>query len=718
MNSKIYIKMKKNIFFLLLILNGVLYSQNLKPNSITLSNPPKANDFSFFKEELKDVQVVLLGENSHFDGNIFETKTEIIKYLVENMGYNTIAFESGIYDLWKAQSEINTGTNCKQVFRNSLFSIWGKRNEFQSFVSFFETNKSKLKLFGFDHQITGVNGNVNLVNDLFLYSKQINHSLKLNKEDFDLLLESITNSSMFDESDIPYETFTSELNRLKKKISLQKSSEEKFYWTQIVNGLITLGQDAFFRQNIESTFYCSKNDNIRDKQMAENLLTYVKQNPEAKIICWGANQHFANIMQSLNQDIIKDFIPMGSYVKSSLKEKMYSLAIVTAKDSVFLQNQWYKTPIKNDSFESNLKKQFANDYVYFSSKNTEIDKIKENRLFSPVTFVEGKLSDFYDGYLYFPKTTLSTNDTNEDDVIGDNLIKEKEEKVNVEIISNEISKNEPNEKYIEEVVICSKSTPYQIVKKAINNLEKNYPDKAFSSDLNANILIKVSDTICVNADVMAQQYDPGYVNHINRSIKKVKETKWKVNQNFRTLSFKEYHGIMYNNPIQYAPVLKNNKFKKFILQIEGTIKIDDEEVYIIQFSSPRKHSTFTRRVFLSNYSGYLYIKKSDYAIVKMIENWEVTEFPLAFRDGFILKNDLAKYTNKEYSNEATITEFVKWNDLYFIENVTNSVTGNLYNLANEKASFDITTSVQWKNFNITNPNTIKSNSEELLFTTE
>jgi hypothetical protein len=308
-----------------------------------------------------------------------------------------------------------------------------------------------------------------------------------------------------------------------------------------------------------------------------------------------------------------------------------------------------------------------------------------------------------------------SDDTNEDDVFRNNLTKKR---VNVEIISNEILKNKPNEKYIEEVLIYSKNIPYQIVKKAINNLEKNYPDEAFSSDLNANILIKVSDTICVNVDVMAQQYEPGYVNHINRSIKKVKETKWKVNQNFQTLSFKEYHGIMYNNPIQYAPVLKNNKFKKFILKIEGTIKIDEEEVYVIQFSSPRNHSTFTRRVFLSNYSGYLYIKKSDYAIVKMIENWEVTEFPIAFRDGYILKNNLAKYTNKEYSNEATITEFVKWNNLYFIENVTNNVTGNLYNLANEKASFDITTFVQWNNFNITNPNTIKSNNEELLFTTE
>ena len=102
----------------------MLFSQNTISKSIILSEPPISKDFSFLKEELKDVQVVMLGEISHFDGNVFETKTEIIKYLVENMGFDVIAFESGIYDLWKAQNEISRGANCKQVFRNSLFSMF------------------------------------------------------------------------------------------------------------------------------------------------------------------------------------------------------------------------------------------------------------------------------------------------------------------------------------------------------------------------------------------------------------------------------------------------------------------------------------------------------------------------------------------------------------------------------------------------------------------
>lgn len=703
-------QMKKTFTFFLLFISFVLFSQNTISKSIILSEPPISKEFSFLKDELKDVQVVMLGEISHFDGNVFETKTEIIKYLVENMGFDVIAFESGIYDLWKAQNEISRGANCKQVFRNSLFSMWGKRQEFQSFITFFETNKAKLKLFGFDHQITSTDGISNLSNDLFSYSKQINHNIKLNKDDFSLLLESISNSGMFDESDISYLIFSSELNKLKQKVIQQKNSEEKFYWSQILNGLLTLGEDAFTRQNFTSTFNCTSIDNIRDKQMAENLLVYIKQNPEAKIICWGANQHFTNNLKSVKTPIIKDFMPMGTYIKKALEDKMYSLAAVTANDSIFLQNKWYSTPIKESSFEDVLKKQFITNPVFFSAKQLELNEIKQNRLYSPITFIEGNLSDFHDGYLFFPKTSLSTIDEYDDEIHTTTNKKE--------VVDDEKEfdiKQRPNETLIEEVVIYSKNTPYQILKKAIGSFDKNYPTKGFSSDLKTNILIKVADTTCVDADVLAQQYDLGYVNRDFRNTKKVLETKWKVSKNFQTESFKEYHGLMYNSPIQYAPLLKDNKFKKFELNVEGTTKINNEEVIIIQFSSPRNHSTFTRRVYLSNYSGYIYINKSDNAIIKIIENWQVTDFPISFRDGYVLKNNLSKYTNKEYLNESTITEFVKDNNLYFIKNAKNVVSGILYNEVNDKTDYEITTTSNWNNFNVLNPKIIKSNNEVLLF---
>ena len=334
--------MKKTLVILFILFGFTIYSQEFNPKTINLSQNPEITDFSFLKEELKDVQVVMLGENTHFDGNVFEMKTKIVQYLHQEMGFNTIAFESGIYDVWKAQKNIEKGQDVKESLSNSLFSIWAKRNEFQSFIEFYNQNKKNLNLFGFDYQITGKNGTVNLSKDFFNYSKRINYKLKLKQEDFELLLESITNSGMFDEEDISYEQFKTELTSFKTKISQQNDSEEKFYWNQIVKSLLELGNDAISKEEISSTFNTTSYDNIRDKQMADNLLAYLRQNPEAKIICWGANAHFVNDMSSITEPILKEFVSMGSYIKKELKNKVYSLAAVTAEDSIFLQNKWHK----------------------------------------------------------------------------------------------------------------------------------------------------------------------------------------------------------------------------------------------------------------------------------------------------------------------------------------------------------------------------------------
>jgi len=701
--------MKKITLVIFLFFGFAIYSQDFNPKIITLSQNPEITDFSFLKEELKDVQVVMLGENTHFDGNVFEMKTKIVQYLHQEMGFNTIAFESGIYDVWKAQKNIEQGQNVKEALSKSLFSIWAKRNEFQSFIEFYNQNKKDLRIFGFDYQITGNNGNVLLAKDLFEYAKKINHKIKFKQEDFELLLESMTNSGMFDEEDISYEQFKTELTLFKTKISQQKDSEEKFYLNQIVKSLLELGYDAVSKEEILSTFNTTSFDNIRDKQMADNLLAYLKQNPEAKIICWGANAHFVNDMSSINEPILKEFVPMGSYIKKELKNKVYSLATITSEDSIYLQNKWHATPIKKHSFEYFLKEKNTSPHIFLSSNQSGMQILAWNRLFSPITFVESKLNELHDGYLYFRSVTPSTIiDSDEENKVFKtkdiHTVNQSEPK------DDELKKTELNE-----VVIYGKRTAYQVMKNVIESFERNYPDNPFSSSMKTNVQAKVSDVTYLDFDFIAEQYDLGYVNHINRSTKNIKELRWNKKGNFLSESLREYHGLVYNCPIKYAPFLKKGKFKKFIFQIEETKIYNNEEVFVINFSSPRNHSTFTRRVFLSDYSGYLYVNKKDFAIVKIFENWSVTEFPEQFREGFNLKNSLSKYTSKEYKNESMLTDFTKIGEYYFIRQSISVLSGNVYNDASEKEEFEITVNSSWKNFNIQNPKLIKSKDEEHSF---
>ena len=57
----------------------------------------------------------------------------------------------------------------------------------------------------------------------------IDADLQTSPNDFNLLLESISNSSMFDESDISYPIFSSELNKLKQKLSCRNQRRQRVY---------------------------------------------------------------------------------------------------------------------------------------------------------------------------------------------------------------------------------------------------------------------------------------------------------------------------------------------------------------------------------------------------------------------------------------------------------------------------------------------------------
>ena len=109
------------------------------------------------------------------------------------------------------------------------------------------------------------------------------------------------------------------------------------------------------------------------------------------------------------------------------------------------------------------------------------------------------------------------------------------------------------------------------------------------------------------------------------------------------------------------------------------------------------------------------MNKKDFAIVKIFENWSVTEFPEQFREGFNFKNSLSKYTSKEYKSESMITDFTKIGEYYFITHSTSVISGDVYNNVTDKEKFEITVNSNWKNFNIQNPILIKSKEEEHSF---
>lgn len=704
------------MIFIFLIVLFCANAQNFNPKSITISENPNIDEFSFLKEELKNVQVVMLGEKTHFDGNVFEMKTKIVKYLHQEMGFNTIAFESGVYDVWKAQENINNGTNVKEALENSLFQIWSKTKEFQSFIDFYEQNKKDLKLFGFDNQITGKYGEKKLIKDLYEYCNKIKTQIDLNEDDLGLLMESIYYGT-FDENDISYADFKNSLLKTLNFISKKEKSEEQFFWTQIIKNLLSMGESSYKKISIISTFNTTAEDNIRDKQMANNLLSYIKNHPNEKIICWGANQHFANDMSSVNTSIVKEFVPMGSYVKKELKDKMYSLASVTATDSIYLQGKWEKTIVAQNSFEYYLKNQ-KKHHLFISSNQVEMKQKQSTRLFSPETFIDLRLDLVHDGYLFFNKVLQSTF-IEKENILNQEKNEDEQTQSNKFEINNFKGNNKKLDKktiILEEVkVVDNKKENLKLIKKIIEKIKINYPSFAFNSKMYSNIFVTAQDEVQLNLDLIFTQYDLGYHQNSNRNTKSLSQIRWNAKNGYEPTNIRNFRNLTYNNPIMYSHFLENRKFKKYRYSQNENEIYNDKEVYVIDFSIDRSQSNFTGRIQPSNYSGTIYVNKKDFAVVKIIENWEYKINQTEINQEFELYGWYKKYTKKELQKESITTYYNKNNDFYYLTKSEITQIGKIVDIENNSKVFELKLNSYFSDFNNLNPISIQFSEEQNTF---
>lgn len=666
-----------------MFISTFIVGQEFDPQILFLPDSLGASDFSFLNKELKGVQVVLLGENTHYDGNVFKTKTEIIKFLHKKMGFKTIAFESSIYDVWRAMKEIDSGEDVSNSIKNALFSVWAETEEFKSFIDYFEQNKTELKIFGFDNQIPNATKEDNFVGDLFRYCNNHNLILEFDSLDLGLLIESFWTSYLFDEKDITYSEYISKFQKLINQIALLDQTEEHFYWRQILESLLSVGKKFYFNKEVFSTFVVTKDDNIRDQQMAENLLAYIEEYPEEKIICWGANAHFTNNMDSVRADTIKNFIPMGSYIKNHLGNKVYSLAMVSAVDSIDLGMGWEQTPIKSNSFEQFLKQQ-NRKHLFINSNQEVMTQEKEVRFFSPITFVKGQLNLLHDGYLFFNEIHEST------------LIEK-----SISTAPNSINKIEKNfernnlqkETLLNEVVLKGKYSPKYIIKRVIQKMKKNYPSQMFNSKHFANYEIKVDDKIKLSFQFLSHQFDRGY-NQVYRNSQLIEQFRWiEKGDSKPKFSYFTFYRKFDHPHIKYLNFLSKRKLNKFHFEYKNNVKYKGEDVFVLSFYTERDHFNFTSLSFPSHYSGELYILKKNFAICKIIQNWTIKKFTeeMKYWSGELIEG----YSNRKILNISTEHNFTLGpDDKYYLKD-SKTTTNGLIDGKNNSSKWEENISSYW-----------------------
>jgi hypothetical protein len=343
------------IYFILLIaFNG--YSQGIKKyikeNFIEITSiNPKDNPFADLKaigEAIGETQIVFLGEQDHGDTRTIQAKIRLIKYLHEELGFNVLAFESDFYAL-------NTSSP-KNRFEH-IHGIWRGCSEYDDLKNYLNNSldsKNPIQVSGFDCRHHSNYSKQNLMNDLdsiievanIPFSKSINY-FKFQKTLQHILLNEY--DSEIDTSDqfLLYKC----LDTIQVQFQMTDFNSKEF-WIQEIKNLSQMIKNSLSYDINKSVF-----SNIRDRQMAENLL-WLSNNKfkNEKIIIWAASFHIVKDIMKIEdyQKYVNTFEneeleTMGDLFKKSFSGKTYYLGFTSFEGEYRYGN--LKKPPKR-SFES------------------------------------------------------------------------------------------------------------------------------------------------------------------------------------------------------------------------------------------------------------------------------------------------------------------------------------------------------------------------------
>lgn len=674
--------MKKICTSILLLISVILSAQGIKTIELLAPDSKEYSDLNFLNQELRGKDVVMLGEYTHMYGDIFEMKVRIIEYLHQELGFNTIAIESPMYDIWK----MNQNGFDPDEFNNAIWGVWGNNEEFQRLVNYIQENN--LKVVGFDSQINNTSA---FIEDFFDFCEENNIDFKLDENDLGIIMEGILEAYTYEAYDIKFEKFEKELQSVIKQIGNLKSSNKNDHWKHFSRNILAAAGEAH-RNNepILTTGFISKDQNSRDKEMANNLLYYIDGNKSEKIVVWADNIHVMNNNSSINQPIAKEFVSMGNHLKMELGERVYSLATLHANDSIYDNGKWEDIPVIKESFEAQLKQKDI-PYLFVSANQVAMNKSYNTRLLSFDEFYEIRLDQVHDGYVFFARASLPKkkqdlikknesnvkkdekemskivqqdlitlkgrlldSESNEPVAFANVILKEQEIyrvadengfydlTVNGRMFNNAtvtissmgfedriIKLNElkdktylqPSFESLNEVVITAHLSPLSVLKKAVKSKYKNHTEDPYNYYRYSNSIFNRNDVTNLNLDLITKNYDRGFSAGLV-TTKRVEQVRWNKNLLDNKVKYTNQIFPHREDPVRYSNILHKRKYKKFDLEFVSSGLAVDNGLYIIAFKTDRNRWNYTNRGYPTEYSGKIYIDKESFAIVKVEENWK------------------------------------------------------------------------------------------------
>ncbi|MGN7823823.1 erythromycin esterase family protein [Chitinophaga sp. 22536] len=325
-----------------LLLAFTLYNQTVAaqapniPNAVEVRSIDPSDDryadLELLRAAIGRSRIVLLGEQTHGEATTFLAKTRLIKFLHEKMGFEVLAFESGLYDcarIW--DNTVKGGQFSKEVI-GSLFFMYATSKQMQPLHDYIQANvksRTPLVVTGFESQHSGEFAKTKLFPDFDQFLQQKHISLPDSSwQLFQRVALATFASNQYRPSAAEQETFFKVLNKLKATLSKEADKPAHFtaapgFWLKITESIES--------QALRYWGLVTGNElSVRDKQMAENFIWLAeKAFPGKKIIVWAHNIHISKNTSQLTDandkpiPFLQTYVPMGATVSKHFGKAAY-----------------------------------------------------------------------------------------------------------------------------------------------------------------------------------------------------------------------------------------------------------------------------------------------------------------------------------------------------------------------------------------------------------
>lgn len=271
------------------------------------------SDLQFLKEILADKSYIFLGESSHLVKEYNELKFRLIRFLSQELDFNTVVFESNIWDCYQLKL-LKDKYSSKEILDQTIYGVWNTPTINNLIAYIIENN---IEFAGFDIKPSAVKYD-------YYFEKNILSTIDTNISNLALICgkgflkaddyrNHTENKNELNQLLSDNEKLYDTLSQIIKDADLDLSLNLKIYQKEIKNRINRI--NSMINEDPEHS------QDLRDSLMAETVEWLIKEvYPSKKIIFWGHNGH-------ISKNNRKDEKSMGFMLPDSILRKSYIIGL-------------------------------------------------------------------------------------------------------------------------------------------------------------------------------------------------------------------------------------------------------------------------------------------------------------------------------------------------------------------------------------------------------